>query len=134
VEHLILQALAKEPRTAATLADQSALPKRLVIEALIRLMRADWVELSAQTAGTVFRATADGRDKASLDEMPSIPKAMTRWMTFVIDRVTGMTFGRELPIFERHVVQQRAEKETSCGWRRRRKFSAKSRVPCSQRC
>ena len=112
VEHLILQALAKEPRTAAALANQSALPKRLVIEALIRLMRADWVELSPQTAGTLFRATADGRDKASLDELPNVPKAMTRWMTFVIDRVIGMTFrGRELPIFEKHVVQQRAEKE-----------------------
>jgi hypothetical protein len=83
-----------------------------VIEALIRLMRADWVELSPQTAGTLFRATAGGRDKASLDELPNVPKAITRWMTFVIDRVTGMTFrGRELPIFERHVVQQRAEKE-----------------------
>jgi cardiolipin synthase len=112
VEHLILQALAKAPRTAATLAEQSALPKRLVIEALIRLMRADWVELSPQSAETLFRATAGGRDKAFLDELPNVPKAITRWMTFVIDRVTGMTFrGRELPIFERHIVEQRAERE-----------------------
>jgi cardiolipin synthase len=112
VEHLILQALVNSPRTAAALATGSGLPRRLVIEALIRLMRADWVELSFQAAGTLFQATPAGRDKATLDELPSEPKALTRWMTFVIDRVTGMTFrGRELPIFEKHVVQQRAEKE-----------------------
>lgn len=112
VEHLILQALVNKPRTAAALAEHSALPKRLVIEALIRLMRADWVELSPQPTGTLFRATVVGRDKAFLDELPNVPKAVTRWMTFVIDRVTGLTFrGRELPIFERHVVQQRAERE-----------------------
>lgn len=92
VEHLILQALANDPRTAAKLAEQSALPKRLVIEALIRLMRAGWVELSSQPVGTLFRATVDGRDKAFLDELPNVPKTITRWMTFVIDRVTGMTF------------------------------------------
>lgn len=112
VEHLILQALVNHPRTAAALATESGLPRRLVIEALIRLMRADWVELSFHAAGTLFQATLAGRDKATLDELPSVPKAVTRWMTFVIDRVTGMTFrGRELPIFEKHVVQQRAEKE-----------------------
>jgi cardiolipin synthase len=61
VEHLILQALSKEPRTAATLAEQSTLSKRLIIEALIRLMRADWVELSSQASGTLFRATPGGR-------------------------------------------------------------------------
>jgi hypothetical protein len=112
VEHLILQALVNSPRTAAALATESGLPRRLVIEALIRLMRVDWVELSFQAAGTLFQATPAGSDKATLDELPSVPKAVTRGMTFVIDRVTGMTFrGRELPIFEKHVVQQRAEKE-----------------------
>ena len=113
IEHLILQAVVKEPRTAEVLAEKSGLPKRLIIEALIRLMRADWVEVSPQPAGTLFRATAGGREKSDFDELPNIPKAMTRWMTFVIDRVTGMTFrGRELPIFEKHVLDQRAERET----------------------
>ena len=112
VEHLILQAVATEPRTAATLAEQSALSKGLVIEVLICLMRADWVEMSARTAGTFFRATSRGRENAFLDELPSFPNPVTRWMTFVVDRVTGTTFrGRELPIFEMHVVRQREEKE-----------------------
>jgi hypothetical protein len=112
IEHLILQALTRQPRTAAKLAEQSGLSKRLVIEALIRLMRADWVEMSAQKAGILFRVTASGSATALLDELPSLPKAITRWMTFVIDRVTGFTFrGRELPIFERHVIQKREEKE-----------------------
>ena len=112
VEHLILQAVATEPRTASTLAEQSALSKGLGTEALIRLMRADWVEMSARTAGTSFRATSRGRENAFLDELPSFPSSVTRWMTFVVDRVTGTTFrGRELPIFEMHVVRQREEKE-----------------------
>lgn len=112
IEHLILQALVNSPRTAAALATESGLPRRLVIEVLIRLMRADWVELSFQATETLFQATTAGRDKANLDELPSVQRALTRWMTFVIDRVTGMTFrGRELQIFEKHIVQQRAEKE-----------------------
>ncbi|MEQ9065490.1 MAG: hypothetical protein RLO18_02140, partial [Gimesia chilikensis] len=109
VEHLMLQALANEPRTADTLALQSSLPKRLVIEALIRLMRADWVEVSLQASGTIFRATADGKTKAFLEELPNVPRPITRWMTFVIDRVTGTTFRRgELSIFEKHVVEERS--------------------------
>ncbi len=113
IEHLILQALTEQPRTVARLAEQSGLSKRLVIEALIRLMGVDWVEMSAQKTGTLFRATSNGRDNAFLDELPSFPKAITRWLTFVVDRVTGMTFrGRELPIFERHMIQQREENET----------------------
>lgn len=113
VEHLILQALAREPRTAANLAALSSLPRRLVIEALIRLMRADWVEVAPRPSGTLFRATPGGKDKAFLDELPSVPKAISRWMTFVIDRITGATFRRgELPIFEKHVVEERAQRET----------------------
>ncbi|MGK9055252.1 phospholipase D-like domain-containing protein [Neorhizobium petrolearium] len=113
IEHLILQALVSEPRTAATLSELSALPRRVVIEALIRLMRADWVEVSPQPAGTLFRATPGGREKAPLDDLPNFPKPISRWMTFVIDRITGTTFRRgEFPVFERHVVEQRAQHES----------------------
>jgi cardiolipin synthase len=112
VEHLILQSLANKPRTVADLSDESTLPRRLIIEALIRLMRADWVELSPQASGTLFRATGAGIDAAQLEELPNVPKAISRWMTFVIDRISGTTFrGRELPIFERHVIEQRAERD-----------------------
>jgi hypothetical protein len=108
-------------------AEQSALSKGLVIEALIRLMRADWVEMSARTAGTLFRATPRGRENAFLDELPSFANPVTRWMTFVVDRVTGTTFrGRELPIFEMHVVRQREEKDTLFGWSRLPAFIEKT--------
>ena len=40
VEHLLLQALADRARTAGELSDEGALPRRVVLEALIRLMRA----------------------------------------------------------------------------------------------
>ncbi len=112
VEHLLLQALANGPRSADKLAEQSTLPKRLVIEALIRLMRADWVAVTQSASGTIFHATADGKSKAQLDELPNFPQRLTRWMTFVIDRVTGATFRRaELSIFERHVIEERAKTE-----------------------
>ena len=89
VEHLILAALSETPRSAAEVSKEGRLPHRLVIEVIIRLMRAGWVELSETSKGSNFRATPAGRNAAGLDELPSAPKRMSRWMNFVIDRISG---------------------------------------------
>lgn len=112
VEHLILAALAGKPRTATDLAQAGNLPRRLVIEIVIRLMRAGWVELTDDRHGSSFRATASGQTAARLDELPSAPKRMSRWMNFVIDRITGTIYrSREMPFHHIEEIKLRATRE-----------------------
>ena len=112
VEHLVLSALSKRPWTAAQLATQGDLPRRLVIEMVVRLMRAGWVELSQGVDGIKFHANAAGKEVAGQDELPNVPKRISRWMNFVIDKVTGTMYrGRELSFYEKHVLEERAKRE-----------------------
>jgi hypothetical protein len=87
VEHLVLAALAQQAMTAARIAEAGDLPRRLVIEIIIRLMRAGWVELSQGPRGTTFKASQAGMAAATLTELPNTPKRISRWMNFVIDKV-----------------------------------------------
>jgi phosphatidylserine/phosphatidylglycerophosphate/cardiolipin synthase-like enzyme len=112
VEHLILTALTTKSSTALVLADEANLPRRVVLESLIRLMEAGWVELAQRSDGIVFSATQAGKSVASRDELPTNPKRIARWMNFITDRLTGTVYrSRELPIFEKHVLEQRAQQE-----------------------
>jgi cardiolipin synthase len=112
VEQVFLVALVAQPATVDELARDADVPRRLVLEALIRLMRAGWVELHQEVRGVVFSASETGVEVAENEELPKIAKSMSRWMNFVVDRVTGTLYRtRELQPFERHVVERRAERE-----------------------
>lgn len=112
VEHLILAALSSKPSSAATLAEAGNLPRRLVIEIIIRLMRAGWVELNDSRSGPLFRVTPSGVAAAKMDELPSAPKRMSRWMNFVIDRITGTIYrSREMPFHHGDEITLRSAKE-----------------------
>lgn len=112
VEHLVLQSLAKTSRTATSLSAASNLPRRVVIEMLIRLMRVGWVELSQQPDGALFRATNAGAIRAKEEELPSALRSMTRWMSFYVDRVTGTPFrGREFQAFPKVKLEERSKQE-----------------------
>lgn len=112
VEHLILAALVDEALSAEALAKASALPRRVVIEILIRLMRVGWVEVSEQKGQATFRASLAGRAVASLNDLPTAPKRIKRWMSFLIDRVTGAVFrSRDLTVVHRNDLVARARKE-----------------------
>jgi phosphatidylserine/phosphatidylglycerophosphate/cardiolipin synthase-like enzyme len=112
VEQVFLVALVTQPATVDELARDANVPRRLVLEALIRLMRAGWIEFRQETHGLVFSASNSGAEVADNEELPKISKPMNRWMNFVVDRVTGTLYRtRELPPFERHVVERRAERE-----------------------
>jgi cardiolipin synthase len=123
VEHALLAAVAAEPHSVADLASKSNLPRRLVLEILIRLMRAGWVVLDQRIESTLFSASASGLAVVGLDELPNAPKRIKRWMNFVIDKVTGTLYrGREFPFYERRVLVQRAERERLV-WMDPREFS-----------
>jgi cardiolipin synthase A/B len=99
VEHLLLQAVSDKSASAEALAIRSKLPRRVVVEAFVRLMRATWVEMVSTRTGTEFQATPLGRIQANLDDLPAFPLEQHRWLGFNFDQVTGTVFrGRELRV------------------------------------
>lgn len=89
VEHLLLHAVCSEPRPAAKLAEVSDLPLRLVIEAMINLMRVGWVELQVVEGEFAFTATAGGRKVVERDALPPITNPLSRNTKFAIEQLTG---------------------------------------------
>lgn len=111
-EHLILQAIASKPRTAIDLALAAALPRRVIVEMLIRLMRVGWVEISPRPEGAIFQATPIGKARAGGDELPAAQKTLKRWMSFFIDRVTGCHYrGREFQSYPKAKLEERTKGE-----------------------
>ncbi|MFY8152182.1 MAG: hypothetical protein ACOVOI_08855, partial [Hyphomicrobiales bacterium] len=111
-EHIVLASLAERPRSADDLAREGRIHRRLALEMLIRLMRAGWVELRPDGGGTVFQASPAGIAAAGRAELPVIARPLSRWMNFVVDRITGSIFRpREMPFLHRNAVLERAERE-----------------------
>jgi phosphatidylserine/phosphatidylglycerophosphate/cardiolipin synthase-like enzyme len=82
------------------------------MEAIIRLMEASWVVLSHRSEGIVFSATELGQSVSSSEELPINSRRIARWRNFITDKVTGTVYrSRELPVFEKHVLEKRAEQE-----------------------
>ena len=97
VEHLLLHAVSEKPASAESLEKAACLPRRVIVEAFVRLMRAGWVEMISAREGTEFEATPLGRIQAKADELPAFPLVQHRWLGFNVDQVTGTVFrGREL--------------------------------------
>lgn len=112
VEHVFLASLVHAPRTVDELSTQADMPRRLVLESLIRLMRAGWVDISQEPHGIIFSASTLGSEVVSDEELPQVSKTTSRWMNFVIDRLTGTLYrSRELPFLEKRIVEQRAFRE-----------------------
>lgn len=113
LEQLLLSSLVAAPATVDRLAKAGDIHPRLVIESLIRLMRAGWVELSQGPDGVRFSASPIGLVAAAADELPAPTKRITRWMSFAVDRLTGTVFRkRDLLLLEKHVVEERARTES----------------------
>jgi cardiolipin synthase len=113
VEHAVLAALASEPQTVGQLAESANLPRRLVLEMLIRLMRAGWVVLTQRSIGVVFSPSPSGLSVVDMDELPIVPKRIKPLINFVIDKITGTLYRSiEFPFFEKHVLEERAERES----------------------
>jgi cardiolipin synthase A/B len=115
VEHLILQALVAAPSSAAQLAIDGGLPRRVVVEAVIRLMRAGWVEMHAGAQEVRFNATARGRAVSPDDELPAVTERKSRKIPFVVDMVTGSVFRRrDLSLFHPGEWANRVQGRRAC--------------------
>lgn len=55
IDHLLLQEIVKNPLSANQLSLLSCLPKRLIIEILIPLMKAGWLELTTTDSEYVLK-------------------------------------------------------------------------------
>ncbi len=99
VEHLMLDSVKDQPTSAADLSARSCLPRRVVVEAFIRLMRAGWVEIASNASGSVFKITAIGLTKVFNDQLPAATVREPSWRGFAIEQITGGVFrSRELTL------------------------------------
>ncbi|MCP1201044.1 phospholipase D-like domain-containing protein [Notoacmeibacter sp. MSK16QG-6] len=105
IEHLLLDAVSRGAASAAALAEQSNLPRRVVVEAFIRLMRAGWVEITATSQGPLFQITAAGTSLVHYEQLPSATVREPRWRGFAIEQLTGSVYrGRELDLCHKNQV------------------------------
>lgn len=110
IEHSLLYAVCEGAQSGTDLAQNSNLPVRLVIEVMIRLMRAGWVELEGDSKGFRFRATSAGRVAVSKETLPAITRPLSRTGSFAIERVTGAVFrARDLILYNRYVLSKLRE-------------------------
>ncbi|WP_449123394.1 phospholipase D-like domain-containing protein [Pseudomonas sp. MPG01] len=89
IDHLLLQAIVKQPTSAQQLSKASNLPKRLIIEILIPLMKAGWLELVKIEKNFSFVATPSGKAVATLEELPLDKEPITSIRQYVIDPCTA---------------------------------------------
>lgn len=89
VEHLLLDAVCRKPRSAQELSDAAAIPQRMVVEAFINLMRAGWVELRTADRRSLFAATAGGEAVVTGDELPVVTRLDKRSVRYAVERLSG---------------------------------------------
>lgn len=89
IEHMLLVECASSKRTANELAHLANVPLRLVIEALINLLRTNWIEVRSQDDRTYFTATPAGRKRAVEKELPEMLQTDVKWDAVCVERVTG---------------------------------------------
>jgi cardiolipin synthase A/B len=93
IEHLILFGLAQAPRTLTELATYSNIHPSVATEAVTRLLRVGWAELTESSGVVRFRASKHGTEEAKKDELTPITSTVSRKLHYVIDRSTGDLFG-----------------------------------------
>lgn len=112
LEHLILEALSKKEWTAIELAKAANISKRVVIESLIRLMRAGWIDMANPDGSVMFKANAFGLAAVSRSELPSTVRRIPRFLNFIVDLVAGDVFrNRDWFLYEEAKILQKQSHE-----------------------
>jgi phosphatidylserine/phosphatidylglycerophosphate/cardiolipin synthase-like enzyme len=92
IEHLLLVKLAQEKLSLDQITRISKLPRRLVIEALINLLRAGWIEMRSTDQTVLFGTTPAGARRASEEDLPVQVNHAVKWASLCVDRLTGAWF------------------------------------------
>lgn len=115
IEHLVLEAIAQEPRSRVALAQQFNLRPPIIDAALVRLARALWIEMRSAPEGLLWVATPLGRAALIDDDLPSPGRIISRPITLLIDRLAGHLFGpSELTHDRLDRVQEAQDYERLC--------------------
>ena len=78
VEHLILEAIARGAQRVNELESGFNLPRRVVVESLIRLMRAGWTDMKHVDGQFTLSITTFGARALEREELPSIERRTSR--------------------------------------------------------
>jgi len=95
VDELVLWALSRKPMAATLLAQEIDLPRRVVLEVIIRMMRFRLVEAVLVDGMPAFQTTEYGSHVVSSgSEIPTSKLRMSRNVAFVTDLITDTVFAR----------------------------------------
>jgi phosphatidylserine/phosphatidylglycerophosphate/cardiolipin synthase-like enzyme len=89
LEHMLLRRVSKRASASLDLARDAAVPINLVIEALIELLSAGWVQIRSGTEGVLFEATPSGKRAAESDSLPMDWQTQKRRTNLCMERVTA---------------------------------------------
>src|SRR6266446_8380637 len=79
IEHMLLIESMAARHTASELAEIANVPHRLVVEALINLLRANWIEVRSDNDKVYFAATPAGQRRAKEQTLPERLQKDIRW-------------------------------------------------------
>lgn len=89
IEHMLLIESTVAKHTASELAVIASVPHRLVVEALINLLRANWIEVRSDNEKVYFAATPAGQRHAKDKSLPERLQKDIRWDSVCVERLTG---------------------------------------------
>lgn len=89
IEHMLLSESTRARRTASELSEMANVPHRLVVEALINLLRSNWIEVRSDNDKVYFAATPAGQRRAKEKTLPERLQKDIRWDSVCVDRLTG---------------------------------------------
>lgn len=109
LEHMLLNDLTTARRTVDDLVVASGLRPRLVVEALINLVRSNFVEIRATDAELLFQATALGKKQSDKQEIDANQVPSDRWISLSFDQITGTWLrSDDLTLVHEYELPQRA--------------------------
>jgi hypothetical protein len=89
LDHMLLVELASARRSLAELSIAADLPERVVIESLINLLRAGWIEVRSDSDKANFAATPVGKRRATDKELQPELRREVKWTSLCMERLTG---------------------------------------------
>ena len=92
IEHALLLAINDRDRSVDDLIELSGMPRSIVAESLLRLMRAGWLHILTADGETRFRLTKLGKSIVDWDQLPSVVKRVSRDQVFIVELVEGRLY------------------------------------------
>ncbi|MDQ0125517.1 phosphatidylserine/phosphatidylglycerophosphate/cardiolipin synthase-like enzyme [Pseudomonas lini] len=113
IDLMILISLIESPKTSQTLSSESCLPRQLIVEILIPLMKAGWIEIINSDSEFLFALTERGMAVSGNEELPSNQVPMSVVRSFLIDPLTGDCYRFEKKKRKQNYLIYKAGKATS---------------------